>query len=299
MTQTLISLTTKIESQYGSISFLIWYNSGIFQILVIGFVLGISFIFIKDSVGYKKLKISLSLLTLLVLILNFGYSYNFQIVNQIFYLVPFSFVYRESGKFYSLFIGLMIVFSLGGLISLKQRKFDFQYLILGFIMISSIVPFLFFSTSLGYFSYPKKLSNIDCRGKLSLVMPFELYTINTYSGQLAVPNHIPNLLDCDFYYPKYLSISSNKSILIEDQFSKSLNTLVDRISKDGLKEDISRLIDLLNSKNITLLIIDSKVNTEYQSFYKVLSEYFRNNRVNISLINISDDQETTQQNSIL
>jgi hypothetical protein len=290
MTQTLIGLTTLIQSQYSQISFLILYNSNIIKVitLIIIIFLGIYFVFnLKENL---QLKLGLILLTTTTLVLNFGYSYGFQIINQIFYQIPLSYVYRESGKFYSLFLGLVLVFISGGLVTLNQKKYNFQYFILGLIVISSFVPFLFFSSNLQYFEYPESLTSIDCSDNLALVIPFELYTTNTYSGNFGVPNHIPNVLDCNFYYPKYLSIANNQAVLIEDTFSRDLNSLINNITITNDQNQIRELIDLLKSKNINLLIIDSRINDKILNFYELIKKYFEQNDVDIKLINISDDQ---------
>ena len=78
--------------------------------ILVFFIFSKSFSLSKNlsiSKNHKFWQVSLFLTLLIALILNFGQSSGFEIVNWLFYSLPFSVIMRESGKFYALVLAIL------------------------------------------------------------------------------------------------------------------------------------------------------------------------------------------------
>lgn len=119
--------------------------------------------------------------------LNFGLSFGFGTLNRWFYQLPFSYVFREPGKFYGLFLTLAcIIFA--KYYHLWPRIFQYIHLIvLPIVILSNLLIFWPLKQVLNYVEYPSIFAQINQTCTLSdliLLLPQRSYWLPYYSSRI-------------------------------------------------------------------------------------------------------------------
>lgn len=215
----------------------------IFFILFICIILGYC-AYLADKF-FKPLLFPFLLLIPILLILNFGYSGNFEKINSLFFSLPFSYTFREAGKFYSLFLALLSV------ILVTYNEHFTRYIrkisigIFSFILIGNLLVFLPLSQNIVYADYPEILKDLSANCKRSdktkvLFLPFTTYIYPSYSNVFTA-NYSRYLLNCEVLSADYTilenreltSKSTNKIELSNSKVSNSINGIISTFTKSN------------------------------------------------------------------
>jgi hypothetical protein len=240
------SETTSIAASLGNVRKLSVYYSPKLNFLLIVFMAAlIGYCAYLADRHFKPLLFPFLVLLPILLILNFGYSGNFENINSLFFNLPFSYTFREAGKFYSLFLALLAVI----LVSYSQyfiERIKFASLaIFGVLLIGNLIVFLPLSQNIVYADYPQILKDVSATCKRSdkskvLLLPFNTYINPSYSG-IFTANFSKSLLNCEVLSPDYATLENRESAnkisdtieLSNSKVSKSINGIITTFTKSG------------------------------------------------------------------
>lgn len=194
---------------------------------------------------FKPLLFPFLLLLPILLILNFGYSGNFEKINSLFFNLPFSYTFREAGKFYSLFLALLsiILITYSEYFIKRIRKICIG--VFSFILIGNLLVFLPLSQNIIYADYPEILKDLSSTCKRSdktkvLFLPFSTYIYPSYSN-IFTANYSKSLLNCEVLNADYAVVenresgikSTNKIELANSKISNSVNGIISTFTKSN------------------------------------------------------------------
>ncbi|GAB4149450.1 MAG: hypothetical protein OHK0017_13510 [Patescibacteria group bacterium] len=216
-------------------------------------------------------------------ILSLGFAFNWsRSINQYFYYIPGSYLFRESLKIYGLISVLFVLFVLTGLSRHSKPVQTKVKLISGVISavicIVSFLPFASLSDSLNYINYPSIYTSIlnKCQGEKLLWLPNYGYTTPSYS-KTFIPNPAKYLdqKKCQIQPLNYTELNTqngtNALLLIDaDKQSLEINQKINQIlvqvpaEKNKIVVDSQRdqvladdFIQYLKKSEIKWLVIDS------------------------------------------
>jgi hypothetical protein len=200
---------------------------------------------LKKTQNSSKLNYFL-FLTVIFMVLNFGSNF---LPNLLFYNLPGFYVFRESGKFYSLaifFLLLSFVTFLDSFQQLTKTEFSnsqfwyflnkktsryFLSVILVLIIISNFMPFLALKNHLNYISLPEiyqVLENNCQKDEKIVAIPNEIYTETEFSQKIYIPNPIQYLTKCellDYSLQSFVKSDLANLGLLNSQNSEKINNL--------------------------------------------------------------------------
>lgn len=222
---------------FGLICLIFWYN---FQI--------------SNFKSSNKTWLIFALITLIFSgVLTFGYSLGFKIINEFFYKIPFTFILRESGKFYSLFLVFLIL-----ILSWKLPKFwrEIRFLIILMLCISSFSPFTVLSKSLNYVQIPEifNFTNAKCqqnKSKKLLILPHNQYILPSWS-RIFVPNPV-FYFNCPKIIPNNTNIQTKNEVVPLQQSATDKQIL--QITTDFAQHNTS-----VNSNNPNVSFANPNIN---------------------------------------
>lgn len=283
--------STNIQGLLGNLSNLsLYFNSNLAIAFILIIFILICLIFwhnfrISSFRSSNKTWLIFSLISLtFALILTFGYSLGFEIFNQFFYKIPFSFILRESGKFYSLFLTFLIL-----ILSLKLPKFwrEIRFLVVFLLAISSFLPFTVLSKSLNYVQIPKIFdqTNTKCqqnKSKKLLILPHNQYVLPSWS-KVFVATPAAFYFNCPTIIPSNTNIQTKNEIIALQQ--SSIDKQILQITTNFVQENVNsdnpnvsftnpntnQFLEELNKLEINLILTDSfdiqtaKVSTNLQN----------------------------------
>jgi hypothetical protein len=223
----------------------IYYSPKLNLLLIIFMVVIIGYCAYLADKFYKQLLFPFLVLLPLLLILNFGYSGNFESINSLFFNLPFSYTFRESGKFYSLFLALLSII----LVTYSEYFINrFRKISIGvftFLLIGNLLTFLPLSQNIVYADYPQILKDVSSNCKRSdktkvLFLPFNNYIYPSYSNVFTA-NYSKSLLNCEVIAADYTTLENrepNNKIsdtieLSNTRISNSINGIINTFTKSN------------------------------------------------------------------
>lgn len=272
----------------------VYFNPLLSWAMIIIFGLLASSLLFQSDKNFKSILFPVIAITPFSLLLTFGYSGGMQVVNQFFYGLPLSYALRESGKFYSLFLGL---FALLFVVYYFYQRKTFRYISLFAISVfglSSLLTFLPLKGNTYYYNLPQAIStniNQTCvEGEKVIFFPFDTYVTTSYLDTFSIYPY-RHLTTCEVVIPDKATISRTDKddlTLYSTDVSEKIDTVVEEYtSSNNTEADYKIFKDQLSSLQIKTIIIDP---THYQELV-VLDEY-----LNIYLENESSDKYISQYN---
>ncbi len=281
----------------------IWTDFSLYFSFIFGFlvfmVVGIwlfLFMFSNFKLGQKKaLENSIIFVLLSGLIitwtLNFGYSNDFRFINQLFYLLPGSYTFREAGKFYGFFLGFLVLLLTLSFTRINSKKRFYQIFItsfLGLVLFSNFLPFAVISQNYNYVNYPEifNRTNQSCQQekKKILFLPQNLYLVPSYSQQVFVINPSLFLLpECEVLNTNFATLqnfSGGENLLLNSSdVGLELNQILEKYSRSEISNSvfIENLKEFLLDYSVDYLIIEIYPNNNLKKINTALSLEF--NRV--------------------
>ena len=263
------------------LGFLNIFALGFYPLLSVLFFLFIGVIYavvlwfyIKEYSIYKNTIVVFSLIAFpLFLILNFGLSGGMEMINLYFYEIPFSYVFRESGKFYALVLFSFSILLLLFWKILENEKKIFQWIsheiLFVFILIlcvSGFIPFLYLGKNLNQPLYPHLFSELqdECTPqKKILYIPLSQYSFPSYSPQIFMINPDRYLFSCSQVNHSITYLGNDKLSLNKDSQYAKLEDLIEDLSQNFLGD--TKRMDLyfknfllyLKKEKVTYLVIDT------------------------------------------
>jgi hypothetical protein len=233
---------------------------------------------------------------LLTWLLNFGYSnLFFETINKWFYLIPISYTFREPGKFYAFFSGLLMI--LLGLICLQSFQDSSQtfkkiqkikinlknYLAvfsLFLLTFSNLIPFFLIPKDLNYVQYPKIFDTInqDCSpNDKILFFPTALYIIPSYSKNIFTLN--PGRFyfkNCDFFSPEKVILQDFETggniLLSQTVNSQELDDLVNKLMQDQMnfRKFNKELKKFMKKNGLNQIVVETHTNNTVKKINQAL-----------------------------
>lgn len=257
-------------------NFSIYFNNYIVYIFTIFIFLSV-FIFIyknnKYSFDKKIINYFILLFLILFFILNFGLSESiFYHINSLFFNLPFSYMFREAGKFFILFLILLSFIFLFNFVNQKKYK-SLTLLFFISLSLSSFFPFIKLSANLGVKNpmFINEINNFCTEKEKMLILPNKTYK-NTYPDDVFVIAPNQKFFTCDIVKNPTINIEhpkTKKNIIIYQ--NNNYDEVSDLIGKFIIQEgDYSvehiALVEKLRQKNIRFILIDTYLNKDMQIF---------------------------------
>lgn len=251
---------------------------GFFLYLLMNFGFSVYLLYKSKISKYKLIFISIS--PFIILYFSFGMSLGFtKSINQFWYLIPGSYILREPGKVYYLFLSLTVlsvIFSISKIQNQFLRKSSI--ILLTTYAVSGFLPFTQITNSLNYVTIPNiyNYSLSICNNRKLLYLPDDLYISPNWSKTFIVnPLHVIKNSKCDVLnYGKIGLLNNNDKEplrLESSDVGKKLDEALDKYSlnlpvfdngtlyvdNQKQKENINNLLLFLRQQKIELLLIDS------------------------------------------
>ncbi len=256
--------------------FLAWLSIAI-AIFLIGHLLHIS------DKNFKPILFPLIAITPFSLILTFGYSGGLQWINQLFYALPLSYTLRESGKFYSLFIGLlMLIFAIYYFYQRKWLRY-FTMFAVGFYTLTSLLLFLPLQANTNYYNIPEKISSVlsqDCvEGDKIIFFPFDTYVTTSYIDTFSIYPY-KHLTNCDVITPDKATVNASDDsdfTLYSSNTSDQIDTIVaEYVSSGNAEADYKIFKDQLSSLQVRTIVVDPTHYDDLSVLDQYLNSYLEN-----------------------
>jgi hypothetical protein len=286
-----------VSTYLGSLKkFTTYFSPKLNVLLIICMIVLIGYCAYLSDKKFNPLIFPLMLLLPIILVLNFGYSLNFESINSLYFSTPFSYTFREAGKFYSLFLALLAVVLVTSSEYFLPRIRQIVIGFFTFILLGNILIFLPLSQSIVYADYPqiiKDLSNTCKRGDKSkiLFLPFNTYIYPSYSN-IFTGNYSQSLLNCDVVTPDYATLddrNSNQKIdtieIANSKVATSINGIIATFTKSTPNENpYETMRKELKTFGINTLIVDDTNYSDTGSydlgvFNKKLQQYVAADKV--------------------
>ena len=220
----------------------------------------------------------------LSLLLTFGYATPaMRGVNQLFYALPFSYTLRESGKFYSLFLALTLVFV--AVYAIHQKKLLRRLLLvtLSLATVSNLLLFLPLRRTIPYFNFPTEMTSVVtdlCEEENPqaqvLFYPFQTY-VNTAGIDTFSSYPYRHLTPCPAFVPNRAAVKTPEDdtlTLYRDEVALTIDTATDRyVASLNEAGDYEAYKKDLRDLGVRLIVIDSTHYAELATLENHLSQY--------------------------
>jgi hypothetical protein len=272
--------TYKIQDKLGILAYFSpYYNYTIGLLFIFLFSFILLCLFYQSDKHFKPILYPFLVLIPISLILVFGYSNGLKFINQIFFNLPGSYVFRESGKFYSLFLSLFALLFVVYSNYLKKTIYNITIGTFLAYLISSIILFIPLTDSIQYLDTVNNrqyreiiefTQNKCVDGKNVLYLPFESY-INTSFSEIYVAYPFSEALDCKVLKPSKATLTNfnkkNDLVLVDEELDHQIDKIVnDFINSDGRETSFISLKAQLKSLDVSLLIVDEEKNPKLALF---------------------------------
>lgn len=228
----------------------------------------------------------LSFLLPVSLLLSFGYSGPlWQRFNSWFYLLPFSYSFREPGKFYSLFLALFILTSTVVLPTYRKKIRIGATLGLSGLLVSNLLLFVPLTQTTIYYNLPAEITtevSRFCSGQNPervLFYPFQTYvrleSLDTYTTYPYA-----HLTTCSILKPNRTSVrtSGGESLtLFTSEIAESVDKTTNAyLASQNSSQDFQTYITFLHKTEITVIVLDSTHYPELEKLSDYLDDYLVN-----------------------
>ncbi len=278
----------------GLANFLYYFNEWLSVIVIVIFLVWLGHFAIKFRKTEPKARpwiASFFVFALISLILNFGYSGGFEVLNQWFYKLPFSYTYREAGKFFGLFLASILIllafdFSYEKYWINKSRQLATQLMasmFLFFLFLSNYFLFVPANKVIEPTIFPEVITNTEkrCNEKSQvLFLPFSTHAIADYN---KVPhlNPIKYLLNCPVVQAEFASLNKYDSdqnvTFAQNQIAEQLGNVV---SQTVETKDLTKFLNFAKEKQVGIVILNTYPSKKVRDLNVILIqkdwEYYRN-----------------------
>lgn len=209
--------------------------------------------------------------------LNFGYSFGINPFTQWFYSLPYSYLFREGGKFYGIVLLCMVYISILCFVHIKKREQIVFLGGMGGIAVSGILPFFVLAQSLPQPLYPNIFYDLEkeCTAeKKILFLPLVQYTRMAYSPEVFSLTPEKYFFSCGYIDHSFTYLGNDNIPLSNDIRYESLRVQIELFISDASKNNYLDLLSKLRQDGVSYLVIDTTsndMNTEV--FVKNLFRY--------------------------
>ena len=223
----------------------------------------------------------------LSLLATFGYATaGTRFLNQLFYALPLSYTLRESGKFYSLFLALTLVFVAVYSVYPKKLLRRVLFATLGLAVFSNLLLFLPLRRTIPYLNFPSEMTTVvtdlcerENPNPQVLFYPFQTYIqtegIDTYS---AYPYR--HLTPCPAFTPSNAQVRTPEDdtlTLYTDLVSQTVEqATTNYLSSPNTPEDYEAYKAAMLGLGVQILVIDSTHYPELAQLETRLAAYLTN-----------------------
>jgi hypothetical protein len=246
-----------------------------FVILLVRIVIS----FIKNE-NYNGL--FLIFLLFMFIMLTFGYSDNFYFINQYFYKLPFSYLLRESGKFYSAVLGVFVlIYSI--YIKSNSKIHYINFILFGYLVISNLILFSTIPSTIQYNNYPQstiqKITNLCEQNTKTLYYPYKLYSIQNQSQVFSV-YPLNYMTPCKAIFPEQADIENNSDnptpIYTSSEYNEIQKITSDYTQSNNSRQDFESYVKNLKNKQISILVLDITYYDEVKALNSHLKSHLQN-----------------------
>jgi hypothetical protein len=221
------------------------------------------------------------------LILMFGLSTTpWQEVNKLFYELPFSYTYREAGKFFAL---ALISFALLILANWSRMKEVWQKVFILAVSFNLFGSFLLFgplSQNLNYVDYPQIFDFVSDRCQPEekvLYLPFQVYMVSSYS-EIYHANPSTKIMNCDVLFTNYATVKNSDTgeslTFSQGQNDRKIMQIITEYTTQTPSDESNRTFERnLDNLGVEYLLIDdyhypelSVLNSRLRSFKQPLKQ---------------------------
>lgn len=275
-----------------------WANSALYYfneylawiVIILLTIIGFNIAWVADK-SFKPLLYPFIFALPLSLILSFGYSGGAKIINQLYFYTPLSYLMREPGKFYSLFLFLCVL-----AVSVYYFKIHKTFRILlsstmVFLVGSNILLFNFLPSYTLYSDLPESMISVvddNCNeGELVMFYPFDTYVLTSYSDTFVLYPY-EGITECNGIHPRKattVGVNGDEILLFESSVSETIDEATEEyIESNNEESDYKVYKDIITSFDIRLVVIDSTHSNDLSILEEHLDSY---------LMNISEDDEVS------